>query len=61
MSETHDRWEFYKDARDKWRWRRIASNGKIVAASTEGYAKRASCMENAKRCGFEGSESASGA
>jgi uncharacterized protein YegP (UPF0339 family) len=26
----NDKWEFYKDGSDKWRWRRKASNGNIV-------------------------------
>jgi uncharacterized protein YegP (UPF0339 family) len=50
-----DKWEFYKDAQGKWRWRRIASNGKIVGASTEGYSNRQDCVNNAKRNGYTGS------
>ncbi len=32
-----DKWEFYQDSSSEWRWRRIASNGKIVGASSQGY------------------------
>lgn len=53
MVQSQDRWEFYRDARAKWRWRRVAVNGRIIAASTEGYTKRSACVSNAKRCGFE--------
>ena len=48
----NDKWEFYKDAEDKWRWRRTAPNGNIVGAATEGYANRADCEGNARRNGF---------
>jgi uncharacterized protein YegP (UPF0339 family) len=60
MTETKDRWEFYRDARNEWRWRRVARNGKIVDASTEGYTKRSACVSNARRCGFEDHESTTG-
>lgn len=29
--------EFYKDENKEWRWKVVASNGKIVADSAEGY------------------------
>ena len=60
MTQSQDRWEFYRDTRAKWRWRRIARNGRIIAASSEGYVKRSACVSNAQRCGFEGNESATG-
>ncbi len=44
-----DRWEFYKDAANEWRWRRIAPNGNNVGASSEGYANKADCIANAER------------
>lgn len=50
-----DKWEIYQDAKDEWRWRRVAPNGKIVGASTEGYKTRAACVANAKRNGYRGS------
>jgi uncharacterized protein YegP (UPF0339 family) len=53
MANMKDRWEFYRDARKKWRWRRVATNGRIIAASTEGYVKRSGCVTNAKKSGFE--------
>jgi uncharacterized protein YegP (UPF0339 family) len=32
--------EVYKDRADEWRWRMVASNGRIVADSGEGYSSR---------------------
>ncbi len=52
----NDLWEFYKDAGDKWRWRRTAQNGNIVGASTEGYSNRSDCDANARRNGWESNE-----
>ncbi|MBN9453436.1 MAG: DUF1508 domain-containing protein [Bosea sp.] len=46
-----DRWEIYPSG-NEWRWRRIASNGRIVGASTEGYASKANCIANAQRNGM---------
>ena len=47
-----DHWDFYTDKAGRFRWRRIASNGEIVGASTQGYKHRAYCMENALRNGY---------
>lgn len=52
MSNRKDKWEFYHDNAGKWRWRRLAANGDIVGASTQGYVNRADCLENAKRNGY---------
>lgn len=49
-----DKWQFYKDNSSKWRWRRIASNGMIVGASSQGYVNKLDCIENAKRHGYRG-------
>lgn len=32
--------EIYRDNSDEWRWRLIASNGNIIAASGEGYTSK---------------------
>jgi outer membrane protein OmpA-like peptidoglycan-associated protein len=50
---TNDKWEFYKDAEHKWRWRRTSTNGNIVGASTEGYTNKADCEGNARRSGYK--------
>lgn len=35
-----DRAEVYEDKAGQWRWRVISRNGKIVAASEQGYVKQ---------------------
>lgn len=44
-----DKVEIYKDAAKEYRWRRIAPNGKIVGASSEGYNNKGDCEANARR------------
>ena len=46
-----DTWEIYL-ANDGWRWRRTASNGRIVGASSQGYSNRQDCIDNAQRNGM---------
>ena len=48
-----DTWEIYTDRGGDWRWRRTASNGRIVGASSEGYSTRSACVANAKRNGMD--------
>ena len=52
MAEQNDKWEFYKDPSEEWRWRRTASNGRIVGASTQGYKNKQDCIDNAIRNGY---------
>ena len=49
-----DKWEFYKDSTGEWRWRRIAANGRIVRASSQGYKNKSDCIANARRNGYKG-------
>lgn len=44
-----DKLEIYKDAAGKWRWRKVASNGRIVASSSQGYVNKSDCISNANR------------
>jgi uncharacterized protein YegP (UPF0339 family) len=53
MIGDDDKWEFYKDGADEWRWRRTATNGEVVGASHEGYVNRADCVANAVRHGYK--------
>ena len=46
-----DTWEIYQ-TNGQWHWRRTASNGRIVGASTEGYNNRNDCIANAQRNGM---------
>ena len=54
MAVENDKWEVYQDNRSEWRWRRTASNGNIVGASTEGYTDKQDCEANARRNGWGG-------
>lgn len=56
-----DRWEVYKDARNEFRWRRMARNGKIVGKSCESYKKRPDAGKNAQRHGMDGNPDGLGA
>ncbi|WKB82749.1 DUF1508 domain-containing protein [Cellulophaga lytica] len=49
-----DKWEFYQDISKEWRWRRTASNGRIVGASSQGYINKSDCIGNARRHGYKG-------
>jgi uncharacterized protein YegP (UPF0339 family) len=49
-----DKLTLYQDKAGKWRWRRVAPNGKTVGASSEGYNNRADCVANAQRLGWTG-------
>lgn len=37
---------FYEDRRGEWRWQITAKNGKIIAASSEGFKKKSSSINN---------------
>jgi uncharacterized protein YegP (UPF0339 family) len=43
--------EYYQDKRGEWRWRKLASNGQIVGASSEGYVEKKDAQKNANRKG----------
>jgi uncharacterized protein YegP (UPF0339 family) len=38
------KFEVYKDRAGEWRWRLIASNGRKIADSGEGYEKKYDCI-----------------
>ena len=46
--------QIYKDKRKKWRYRLRASNGKIIASSSEGYANKGDMWDNCELvlCGW---------
>jgi uncharacterized protein YegP (UPF0339 family) len=46
-----DTWEIYYGT-DGYRWRRTASNGRVVGAATQGYSNRADCVAKAQRNGM---------
>ena len=49
MAGENDKFEVYQDKRGEWRWRRKATNGQIVGASSEGYNARKGAEANMKR------------
>lgn len=49
VTERRDLVSFYKDKSGQWRWERVASNGKIVGASTEAFKKRSAAVANYQR------------
>lgn len=56
-----DRVELYPDAERKWRWRRVAANGEIVADSAQGYTRKSTARSSARRqCPDLGIEEAEG-
>ena len=40
--------EFYKDAKGEWRWRVWSKNGRKLANSGEGYARKDACVRGAR-------------
>lgn len=44
-----DRSILYRDAQGGYRWRRVAGNGEIVAASSESYVLKSHAIENYRR------------
>lgn len=39
------KFELYRDKAKKWRWRLVASNGRIVADSGQGYRSKGACVD----------------
>lgn len=49
---TRDNWDIYRDKRGEFRWRRKASNGEVIGASSEAYIKESDATSNASRNGY---------
>ncbi len=47
-------WQFYVDRQGYWRWRVLALNGRIIAASSEGFTTHWACVYNARLNGYRG-------
>lgn len=45
---SDDSWTFYTDKSEKHRWKRQASNGVQVGASSQGYSSKYNCEVNAR-------------
>jgi uncharacterized protein YegP (UPF0339 family) len=39
------RFELYRDSQNQWRWRFVASNGRTIADSGEGYHNKQDCLD----------------
>lgn len=51
-SETSgDRWDFYRDENNRWRWKYIMQ-GRTVAQAYEAHARYADCVADAKQHGY---------
>lgn len=37
---------YYKDPQGEWRWRLQTANGRIIAESADGYAKKSDCLDD---------------
>jgi uncharacterized protein YegP (UPF0339 family) len=49
MAGEKDKFEVYQDKRGEWRWRRKATNGQIVGASSESYKAKKDAEANMNR------------
>jgi len=38
--------KIYQDESEEYRWRVVASNGRTIGASSEGYTRRSDCVTN---------------
>lgn len=47
--ENNDRVHYMRDNLGEWRWKRVAANGKIVGASSEGYGRLRDARANFQR------------
>jgi hypothetical protein len=47
-----DRWFFYQDAANLWKWARIDVFGTVLSYSGAAFATRDECVDDARRCGY---------
>lgn len=47
-----EKWDFYKDYADEWRWRRKDADGKLIAASPRGFLEKRECLAHAIEYGY---------
>ena len=55
MADTGRKWQIYQDKRGEWRWRCLASNGKLVGASSQGYKSKEDCVQTLRVSDTQGS------
>lgn len=49
MASKNFKIKVFQDNAGEWRWSLISSNGRTVADCSEGYKRRASCVQMAKK------------
>ncbi|HUP93521.1 MAG TPA: hypothetical protein VM164_01345 [Burkholderiales bacterium] len=47
-----ERWFFYQNTANLWKWARLDMLGTVLGCSGEAHAAREDCVEDARRCGF---------
>ena len=47
-----ERWFFYQNTANLWKWARLDMLGTVLGSSGEAYAVREDCVEDARRCGY---------
>ena len=47
-----ERWFFYQDTANLWKWARLDMLGTVLGCSSTAYAAREECVDDARRCGF---------
>ena len=47
-----DNWDFYKDLKGRWKWRKYGKNGKIIKESSDSYINKLDCLNNARKNGY---------
>ena len=47
-----ERWFFYQNTANLWKWARLDMLGTVLGSSGEAYAAREDCVEDARRCGY---------
>lgn len=52
MGKRKPKIKHYKDEKGEWRWTLTASNGRIIDASSEGFDRRKTSVDNAKNTGL---------
>lgn len=50
------KFEIYKDGIGQWRWKFLASNGRIIADSGEGYINKTDCLHGIELVKLEAPE-----
>jgi uncharacterized protein YegP (UPF0339 family) len=54
VAKKEHKWVFFLDKAGKNRWRRIASNGNVIGASSQGYVTITDCYNNSVLNGYTG-------